>query len=144
MQRATDTAIEEAFTDGAILRTHEVIDGRTWWFAASMPTDLEPSREAYLLPAFDEFLVGFTSFDQSRKAGQPDGKNLLFNSTILYGSQVIGSWKRSFAKGAVAIELSPFSPLPPRRRQLSMPPGATVPSWARVWRCYKTSRLRAS
>jgi len=90
--------------------THETIDGRTYWFATSMPTVLEPSWEAYLLPAYDEFLVGFASFDQSRKAGEP-GKNLLFNSTILSGSQVIGSWKRTLARDAVAIELSPFSPL---------------------------------
>jgi hypothetical protein len=75
-----------------------------------MPTDLEPSREAYLLPAYDEFLVGFASFDQSRKAGQP-GTNLLFNSTILSGGLVIGSWKRTFARGEVAIERSPLSPL---------------------------------
>ena len=90
--------------------THDTIEGRTYWFAASMPTDVEPSREAYLLPAYDEFLVGFASFDQSRKAGQP-GKNLVFNSTILCGGQVIGSWKRTFAKEVVAIELSPFTPL---------------------------------
>jgi hypothetical protein len=91
--------------------THEIIEGRTYWFATSMPTEVEPSREAYLLPAYDEFLVGFASFDQSRKAGQPDGKNLLFNSTILCGGQVIGSWKRTFTKEVVAIELSPFAPL---------------------------------
>jgi hypothetical protein len=44
--------------------THETINGQTYWFAASIPTLLEPSRDAYLLPAYHEFLVGFASFKE--------------------------------------------------------------------------------
>ena len=91
---------------------HEEIDGQNYWFSASAstnPTPLAaaPSEAAFLLPTFDEFLVGFRSFDESRRGGGV----LVFESTIVIGGKVMGSWKRTFKKGGVVIELAPFSPL---------------------------------
>jgi hypothetical protein len=90
--------------------THEVIDGKTYWFLASMPPAAEPPQPALLLPTYDEFLVGFSSFDKSRK-GEQDGRNLVFDSTMVIGGKVVGTWKRTFKKGAVVIELARFAPL---------------------------------
>jgi hypothetical protein len=86
---------------------HEGIDGHSYWFSSSMPLTVTPSASAFLLPTFDEFLVGFHSFDESRRGGGV----LIFESTIVIGGKVMGSWKRTFKKGAVVIELAPFSPL---------------------------------
>jgi hypothetical protein len=88
---------------------HEVIDGQTYWFSASMPLAPEPSQAALLLPTYDEFLIGFASYDETRRAGRDSSE--LFNSTIVIGGQVVGSWRRTFKKGAVVIELAPFAKL---------------------------------
>jgi len=91
--------------------THEVIDGQTYWFSASMPPAAEPSQAAFLLPTYDEFLVGFASFDESRRGGRGASEDVVFNSTIVIGGQVVGSWRRTFKRGSVVIELAPFARL---------------------------------
>jgi len=91
--------------------TRAVIDGETYWSSASMPPAARPSEPAFLLPTYDEFLVGFAAFDKSRTGGQKASENLRFDSTIVIGGQVVGRWRRTFKKGAVVIELAPFAPL---------------------------------
>ncbi|MCI0395732.1 MAG: winged helix DNA-binding domain-containing protein [Chloroflexi bacterium] len=91
--------------------THEVIDGQTYWFSTSMPPVAEPSQTAFLLPTYDEFLIGFSSFDKSRAGGRGASKNLVFDSTIVIGGQVVGTWRRTFKQGTAVIELAPFAPL---------------------------------
>jgi hypothetical protein len=91
--------------------THEVIDGQTYWFSASMPPVAQPCQAAFLLPTYDEFVIGFSSFDKSRTGGQDVGGNAVFDSMIVIGGQIVGSWRRTFKKGAVVIELAPFAPL---------------------------------
>jgi hypothetical protein len=90
---------------------HEVIDGHTYWFSASIPPVAESRQAAFLLPTFDEFLVGFDSFDKSRRGGRTASENIPFNSPVVIGGQVVGSWRRTLKKGTVVIELAPFAPL---------------------------------
>lgn len=89
----------------------EDVDGKTYWFSASMPTTIEPSAATYLLPTFDEFLVGFDSFEKSRRGDQHPDTELSFNSTIVINGKVAGTWQRTFRKGAVMIEYDTFAPL---------------------------------
>lgn len=91
--------------------THTVIDGQTYYFSASMPPAAEPPEAAFLLPTYDEFLIGFSSFDKSRTGGQAISQKVVFDSMIVIGGQIVGSWRRIFKKGAVVIELAPFAPL---------------------------------
>lgn len=91
--------------------THEVIDGQTYWFSASMPPAAQPCQAAFLLPTYDEFVIGFSSFGKSRAGGQDVSGNVVFDSMIVIGGQIVGSWRRTFKKGAVVIELAPFAPL---------------------------------
>ncbi len=92
--------------------THEVIDGQTYWFPASMPpAAAESSSVAYLLPTYDEFLVGFAGFDRTRRGGRETPRVSPYDSTIVIGGKVVGSWKRAFKKGEAVIELAPFAPL---------------------------------
>jgi hypothetical protein len=90
---------------------HEVISGRTYWMSASIPPTAEPHQTALLLPTFDEFLVGYAGFDVARRAGRPAREGGTFDSTLVVGGRVVGSWKRTFQKGAVALEVTPFAPL---------------------------------
>ena len=91
--------------------TSEVIDGETYWFAASTPPAADASRMAFLLPTFDEFLVGYAGFDASRRGGRDSGAHLVFESTIVLGGRVAGSWRRTLKHGSVVIDVAPFAPL---------------------------------
>ncbi|MHB8647979.1 MAG: winged helix DNA-binding domain-containing protein [Thermomicrobiales bacterium] len=94
---------------------HAVVDGRTYWFAASPPTAIDPSPTAFLLPNYDEYIVGYT--DRSAALDAPPADlldargNVLFNHTIVIDGSVVGTWKRTVKKNAVAIEATPFAPL---------------------------------
>jgi hypothetical protein len=97
--------------------SHEVIDGRTYWMSASMPPAAEPHQRALLLPTFDEFLVGYAGFDVTRRAGRPTRESSTFDPTLVVGGAVAGSWKRTFQKGSVAIDVKPFAPLAADERE---------------------------
>jgi Winged helix DNA-binding domain len=102
---------------GAYL-AHEVFSGRTYWMSASMLPAAEPHQTALLLPTYDEFLVGYDGFDVSRRAGRPASESGgTFDSTLVVGGRVVGSWKRTFQKGAVAVDVTPFVPLNAGERQ---------------------------
>jgi hypothetical protein len=101
---------------GAYL-THEVIDERTYWMSASILPGAELQRSALLLPTFDEFLVGYAGFDVSRRAGRPSSGSDAADCTLVLGGRVVGSWKRTFQKGAVVIAVLPFAPLSEDERE---------------------------
>lgn len=85
----------------------EVIDCLTYWLAASTPPTKNPAQSAYLLPNYDEYVVGYTDrsavFEEShsQKLGARD--NVLFNHIIVVDGQVVGTWKRTLKKEQVII-----------------------------------------
>ncbi len=93
----------------------ETIDGKAYWFAASLPPARKNSRAAYLLPNYDEFVVGYTDrsaiFDGSHADKLDDRHNPLFQHTIVIHGRIAGTWKRALKKDAVVVELKPFAPL---------------------------------
>lgn len=96
---------------------HEVIDGQTYWFAAGAPPALvEDSAEtAYLLPNYDEYIVGYTDrsavFDAAHTAQLDPRGNIVFSHTIVIGGRVVGTWKRTLKKDAVLIDATLLAPL---------------------------------
>jgi hypothetical protein len=94
---------------------HEDMGDRTYWFAASAPIATEQSPDAFLLPNYDEYIVGYT--DRSAILDAPpthllDSRgNVLFNHTIIIDGQVVGTWKRTLKKDAVIIDATPFASL---------------------------------
>jgi hypothetical protein len=96
---------------------HDSIDGKTYWFAASMTLATNRPQNAYLLPNYDEYVVGYTDrsaiFDSSHAVKLDARRNPLFQHTIVLNGQISGTWKRNLntEKKAVRIELNPFAPL---------------------------------
>ena len=92
----------------------ETIAGRTYWLTRSVAT-APPNRlpTAYLLPGYDEYLLSYkdrtASLDlrHAKKLGAGNG----FLSPIVINGQVVGTWRRTFKKGAVVIEANLFAPL---------------------------------
>jgi Winged helix DNA-binding domain len=94
---------------------HEVVDGQIYWFAASMQAANDMGPTAYLLPNYDEYIVGYTDrsavFEASHTKKLDSRGNVLFNHTIVIDGQIVGTWKRMLKKDAVVIEANPFVPL---------------------------------
>ena len=108
-----DTKLALELAASHLLR--EVFDGQTYWFAPSTAPANNPIQEAYLLPNFDEYTVGYTDrsavFDPSHtdKLGARD--SILFSHTMVLDGRVIGIWKRTLKKDAVILTPSLFAPL---------------------------------
>ncbi len=94
---------------------HEVVDGQEYWFSTSASPAKELSQTVYLLPNFDEYVVGYTDrsaiFDASHTHKLDSRGNVLFQHTIVLDSQVVGTWKRTLKKDAVILSPSLFTPL---------------------------------
>lgn len=99
--------------DMADLRlSHEEIDGQTHWFSESpLAPVAELPQVAFLLPTYDELLVGYEGFGAALTGGRGNGEWERFNATIVIGGRVVGNWRRTITKGAVVVELAPFAPL---------------------------------
>ncbi len=92
--------------------TREVIDGRTCWLSSSTQAVTRRPRAAYLLPAYDEFLVAYkdrTAVLDVAYSGRET--NAIFGPTIVVNGRVVGMWKgaRSGTRGIVTF--TPFAPL---------------------------------
>jgi Winged helix DNA-binding domain len=88
---------------------NDVVDGQTYWYAASMPLVKDIPHTAWLLPAFDEYMVGYTDRtviidpQHSKKLDGPAGA--LLNNSLVIDGRIVGTWKRTLRKDAVIIEL---------------------------------------
>jgi len=91
----------------------ETIDLQTYWladFGAVAPTG---PAVAYLLPAFDEFIISY----RDRRAALPLENhsravfsNGIFRPVVVINGQVAGTWKRTVKKDKVLVETELFQP----------------------------------
>jgi hypothetical protein len=89
----------------------EKIGNVDYWRAPGTP-QAEPSSSIYLLPGFDEYLVGYKDrraiMDVDMKVLA--GKNGMISPTVIIDGHISGTWKRTFKKGQVEIAVTPFAP----------------------------------
>ena len=91
---------------------HEVIDGQTYWFSASMPEVKDASFTAHLLPVLDEYIVAYKDPRAIYDAAFAEqAKNRNFVSTIAIGGEIVGEWSRLLQKDAVVIAANFFTKL---------------------------------
>jgi hypothetical protein len=85
----------------------ETIGGQQYW-SAPRAAERCPggTRVAHVLPAFDEFLVGYA--DRSAAMDAPAG---IARPTIVVGGRVVGTWARRITRGQVAFSTVPFTSL---------------------------------
>jgi hypothetical protein len=94
----------------------DALGGETYyWHAATVPATQSPSPTVYLLPNYDEYLVGYADrgavFDASWTSALGPRGNILFNHTIIVNGRVAGIWKRGVRKGTAVVTVQPFAPL---------------------------------
>jgi hypothetical protein len=94
---------------------HEVIGDQEYYFAPDVPNAHQNACNAFLLPPFDEYLVGYkdraAAIDATEMARVNPGGNGMFSPIMVIGGRVAGTWKRTFKRDTVEIAFSPFMPL---------------------------------
>ena len=91
------------------------IAGQPYWLSQIVRTRSTPSPSAYFLPGYDEYLFSYKDRSDSieprhvRKMTAANG----FLSTVMVDGKVVGTWKRTFRKGAALIETNLFDPPTP-------------------------------
>ena len=88
---------------------------QTYWFAPDRAVTADPAPTAYLLPNYDEYIVGYTDrsaiFDPAHHQHLDLRGNVLFQNTIVLDGQIAGTWRRTLKSQTVIIEPTPFAPL---------------------------------
>ena len=96
----------------ALQLMHEKVDGQIYWMPRNMPAWKDRLPKAYLLPGFDEYLLGYKGRTAVLDAGHSQkvcpGGNGVFRPTIVINGRIVGTWSRSFRGDGVAIGLQPF------------------------------------
>lgn len=94
--------------------TKALADGKVYWTSGSVMRVGRSLRSAYLLPAFDEYIVAY----KDRKAVLDLNKskllmidNGILGPTIIVDGKIAGSWRRTNGKNSVMMTLNPFRPL---------------------------------
>lgn len=93
----------------------ETVGDQTYWMPLDMPVVEHNEPAGYLLPGFDEYLLGYkdrtAAFDPIHSRKINPGNNGMLNPTLVIDGRVIGTWKRTFKKDRVVITVSPFTSL---------------------------------
>lgn len=86
----------------------EMFSKRTY-YSSSSPVRANQDLEGrvYLLPTYDEYLIGYKDRDAAlpRKSFRKDALNFVFKSPIVIGGSIAGSWRRSIRKDTVFVKL---------------------------------------
>jgi len=93
----------------------EMIGSQTYLSILADPPTAPSAPVAYLLPNYDEYVVGYRDrdavFDPEDSSQLGSRGNVLFENILVLDGIVTGTWKRSLTKSAVRIILTPFRPL---------------------------------
>jgi hypothetical protein len=95
--------------------TQAVVNEKTYWICR--PSGTSPgfkSRDAHLLPAYDEYNVAYK--DRDAVLDLTNGYSRLTTSdilapTLLFNGKIGGTWKAAITKNSLTITLAPVKPL---------------------------------
>lgn len=96
------------------------------------PGSPEADAAVLALAGFDEHLLGYRVRDSQLDPEHADrvdpGRNGVFRWTVVAGGRVVATWARTRRARGVAVEVTPFGPLPARVRD-AVP--AAIGAWGR-------------
>jgi hypothetical protein len=97
------------------LLIEETIDGQSYWRHASAPQISDKAPSVYLLPGFDEYLLGYKDrsavLDPQYAERVCPGKNGVFMPTIVSNGRIVGLWKKAVKKETLIMTAQPFTTL---------------------------------
>jgi hypothetical protein len=96
------------------------VDGQTYWFPREHVARRRVTQSVHLLPAFDEYLVGYKDRNAAVESAEarralPGGG--ILRATVILDGRIIGTWRRTIVKEEVAIDVDPFAPLDKSQRR---------------------------
>lgn len=99
----------------------EQFKGETYWMSNSAAAIKKPEKEVYLLPAFDEYFLGYR--DRSAFLDPTYNKNVIssngiFHPIIVINGKIIGTWERTIKKNKILIILKPLLPVNHKEEEL--------------------------
>jgi hypothetical protein len=89
----------------------ETIGGRSHWLVRPATTSPAPRSRAYLLPAFDEFVVAYADRSAAVERAHMIRVNAgggILNPTIVVDGRIVGTWKRRLSRREVVFSPAPF------------------------------------
>lgn len=93
------------------------LDGQTYWFSPAPPPTKAASPTVHLLPAFDQYLLGYRErgavLNLAWATRIVPGRNGVFKPILVVDGQVVGTWKRTLRQTKVVVKFNPFVPLSP-------------------------------
>jgi len=99
----------------------EEFEDQTYWFSPSLSNPKSDSPTVYLLPPFDEYLLGYRDrgavLDPAHAGKIVPGGNGMFKPIIVIDGRVVGTWKRTLRKTKVLVSFDPFEPLNPTQME---------------------------
>jgi len=113
---ASDAKSGIEMNEGSLAK--EVVENVPYWFSADAALKLPVSSTAFLVPAFDEYLVSYKDRSAAFTSGSSGREMIELGWVIVISGRVVGTWKRSIEGKAVNINLSPFAPLSRANRRL--------------------------
>jgi hypothetical protein len=106
----TNTEAKAAFEMVNDKFEEKTIRGNSYWVHKKTP-DFSKKPSVYLLPAFDEYLLGYadrTTVVDEKYIMHIATNNGIFNPTIVVNGQVEGNWKRTLKKDRVLVHPNIF------------------------------------
>ncbi len=104
----TQKDAQQALASASSALERETRDATTWWWRADAPA-ASRSRAVHLLPAFDEYLIGYrdrTPVLDAAHTRRVIGATGLVAATAIIGGRVTATWKRDAANaGGIALDL---------------------------------------
>lgn len=98
-----------------------MFEGTTYWVMYHSTTSRNDRTQAYLLPAFDEFLVAYkdrgAAIDPAHARRMHPGGGIL-HPTVVLNEQVVATWGRTTKNDHVVLHVRPFRRLSSRDRRL--------------------------
>jgi hypothetical protein len=94
---------------------------QVYWFSSAGPSPEKDKKSAFLLPAFDEYLISYKdrsamiTFEAHKKAVSNNG---IFRPIVVLDGEVTGIWKKNVKKDTIAIEASFFEKKPDEHAEL--------------------------
>jgi len=108
------TEARTGFEDVKSRLVSETVGITIYWMSPdiALPKD---KASAFALPGFDEYILGYQDRSVVLEPQHAEkicpGSNGMFISSIVIGGQVVGTWKRTVKKKAIAVTAIPFGKL---------------------------------
>lgn len=98
-----------------------VLNDRAYWMSPDGDAAHKPVVSALLLPVYDEYFMAYRDRSAvARFVREKDATKLastLFENMVVMDGQVVGSWKRTFTKNGVEVQLRPLTRVTPATKR---------------------------